>query len=187
MKLLTVNPFPAPGIPSVRPSGPSILAGAVGGAPGTARTHPVVRRRDRQSEKVGVLLRAGLPNRPNRAPSGHSHAMADVPPIRTASAVDHELSLSDGGAEAAVRSSWIVKTILLAVVHAREAFLVHLDMPCTMTRWQRQRVRKVRRGPLRCTSMTAVSILVDAYVKFEENSSTDQQSNLSHGLGDDKT
>ena len=64
---------------------------------------------------------------------GHSHAMADVLPIRTASAVNHELSLSDGGAEAAVRSSCIVKTTLLAVVYAREAFLVHLDMPCTMT------------------------------------------------------
>ena len=55
-----INPFPLPGIPSVRPSGPSILAGAVGGAPGTARTHPVVRR-DRQSEKVGVLC--GLDSR----------------------------------------------------------------------------------------------------------------------------
>ena len=61
-------------------------------------------------------------------------AMADVLPIRTASAVNHELSLSDGGAEAAVRSSWVVKTTLLAVVYAREAFLVHLDMPCTLTR-----------------------------------------------------
>jgi len=28
---------------------------------------------------------------------------------------------------------------------------------------------------------------VDADVKFEENSSTDQHPNLSHGLGDDKT
>ena len=120
--------------------------------------------------------------------------MAVVLPIRTASAVNHELSLSDEGAEAAMCSSCIVKTTLLAVVYAREAFLVHLDMPCTMTRaaavpprWQRQRVRKVRRGPLRCTGMTAVGILVDADVKFEENSSTDQHPNLSHGLGDDKT
>ena len=54
------NPFPVPGIPSVRPSGPSILAGAVGGAPGTARTHPMVHR-DRQSKKVGVLC--GLDSR----------------------------------------------------------------------------------------------------------------------------
>lgn len=53
-------PFPVPVIPSVRPSGPSILAGAVGGAPGTARTHPVVRR-DRQSKKLGVLC--GLDSR----------------------------------------------------------------------------------------------------------------------------
>ena len=59
--------------------------------------------------------------------------MAVVLPIRTASAVNHELSLSDEGAEAAMRSSWVVKTTLLAVVYAREAFLVHLDMPCTMT------------------------------------------------------
>ena len=33
-----VNPFPIPGRPSVRPSEPSMLAAAVGTAPGTART-----------------------------------------------------------------------------------------------------------------------------------------------------
>ena len=123
---------------------------------------------------------------------GHSHAMADVLPIRTTSAVNHELSLSDGGADAVVSSSWVVKMTVLAVVYAHEAFLVHLDMTCTLApsaavppKWQRQRVREVRRGRVRCTGMTAVSILVDADVKFEENSSADQRPNLSHGLGDD--
>ena len=33
-----INPFPVPGIPSGRPSEPSMLAAAVGTAPGTART-----------------------------------------------------------------------------------------------------------------------------------------------------
>ena len=34
--------------------------------------------------------------------------------------------------------------------------------------------------------MTAASVLVDPDVKLEENSSSDQRSNLSHGLGDDE-
>ena len=51
---LGVNPFPTPGRPPARPSGPSIHAAAVEGAPGVARTRPRVPR-DRKSKRRGVL------------------------------------------------------------------------------------------------------------------------------------
>ena len=49
-----LNPFPFPGIPSVRPSGPSVVRPAAESAPGVARTRPMAPR-DRESiRKVAI-------------------------------------------------------------------------------------------------------------------------------------
>ena len=61
------NPFPDPGRPPARPSGPSILAAAAEGAPGVARTRPRAPR-DLKSKRKKLL--SGLkivPKRPSSA------------------------------------------------------------------------------------------------------------------------
>ena len=51
---ICLNPFPFPGGPSVRPSGPSVVRPAVESAPGVARTRPMAPR-DRESiRKVAI-------------------------------------------------------------------------------------------------------------------------------------
>ena len=58
-----VNPFPVPGRPPARPSGPSILAAAAEGAPGVARTRPRAPR-DLKSKRKKLL--SGLKSRKGR-------------------------------------------------------------------------------------------------------------------------
>ena len=61
------NPFPSPGIPSTRPSGPSNLRPAVGSAPGVVRTRPVAPRDRGSKRKVavsGLGSRFGRPGPP---------------------------------------------------------------------------------------------------------------------------